>query len=87
MLVYTAEVPQQDVYWDENDLDEHGHQGPGIHHPGVLGEDGRVTALEDYHDEDPRRLEGWIGGSVHLPQAVTTWCTMSSRPKTTVPAR
>jgi hypothetical protein len=43
MLVYSAEVPQKDVYWDENDPDAHGYQRPGIRHPDVLEEDGRIT--------------------------------------------
>jgi hypothetical protein len=70
MLVLTAEVPQRDVYWDENDPDEHGYQGPAVQHPGVLEEDGRIIAWEDHHDEHSYGLEGSLGSSVTLPASV-----------------
>lgn len=67
MLVLTAEVPQRDVYWDENDGDELGYQGPTIPHPDVLEENDTVTPWQDYHDTHPHGLEGWLGSSAALP--------------------
>jgi hypothetical protein len=68
--VYTAEVPQRHVHWDENDPDEHGYNGPAIHHPDVHDEEtGELHDWDDYHEAHPHGQEAWLGGSVHLPAA------------------
>jgi hypothetical protein len=68
--VYTAEVPQRHVHWDENDPDEHGYNGPALHHPDVHDEEtGELHDWDDYHEAHPHGQEAWLGGSVHLPAA------------------
>jgi len=68
--VYTAEVPQRHVHWDENDPDEHGYNGPALHHPDVHDEEtGALHDWDDYHEAHPHGQEAWLGGSVHLPVA------------------
>lgn len=65
--VYTAEVPQKHVHWDENDDNEHGYNGPDIPDPDVHDEDsGRILSAGDYDEEHPSGHAGWIGSSVHL---------------------
>ncbi|MCW2929909.1 MAG: hypothetical protein JWM19_871 [Actinomycetia bacterium] len=67
--VYTARVPQEHVHWDENDENEHGYNGPSIHHPDVHDEEtGARHDWEAWHDEHPHGQEAWAGGAVHLPQ-------------------
>lgn len=68
--VYTAEVHQKHVHWDENDEDEHGYNGPEIWHPDVHdAETGELRGWDSYHDEHPHGQEAWIGSAVHMPQA------------------
>lgn len=66
--VYTAEVPQKHVHWDENDENEHGYNGPEISHPDVHDEEtGELRGWDDWHEEHPHGREAWMGGAVHLP--------------------
>lgn len=68
--VYTAEVHQKHVHWDENDEDEHGYNGPEIWHPDVHDEEtGELHDWDSYHDAHPHGREAWIGSAVHMPQA------------------
>lgn len=65
--VFTAEVPQKHVHWDENDPDEHGYNGPPIHHPDVHDEEtGGTQDWDSYHDGHQFGQEAWAGASVHL---------------------
>ncbi len=67
--VYTAEVHQKHVHWDENDEDEHGYNGPEIWHPDVHDEEtGELHDWDSYHDAHPHGREAWIGSAVHMPQ-------------------
>lgn len=68
--VYTADVPQRHVHWDENDENEHGYNGPDIRHPDVHDEEtGELHDWHQWHEDHPHGQEAWAGASAHLPQA------------------
>jgi hypothetical protein len=68
--VYTAEVPQRHVHWDENDENEHGYNGPRVSHPDVHDEEtGEHHDWHAWHEDHPHGMEAWAGASAHLPHA------------------
>jgi ribosomal protein S18 acetylase RimI-like enzyme len=74
--VLHAQVPQKHVFWDENDPNEHGYQGPDVHEADVHDQEtGEPMPREDYDDQHPqpsqeeheRGEEHFHGTAVHLP--------------------
>lgn len=65
--VYTAEVPEKHVHWDRNDENEHGYNGPAVHHPDIHDEEtGSLHDWDEWHGDHPHGQEAWAGASAHL---------------------
>jgi 2'-5' RNA ligase/GNAT superfamily N-acetyltransferase len=73
--VLHASVPKKHLFWDENDPNEHGYQGPDIPEADVHHEEHGVISRDDYDEEHPqpsaeereRGEEHFHGTAVHLP--------------------
>lgn len=73
--VLHASVPKKHLYWDENDPNEHGYQGPDIPEADVHDEEHGVISRDEHDEAHPqpseeeaeRGGEHFHGTAVHLP--------------------